>query len=232
MKSNNSYAILKTVKYVSKQLLKSQLSYLHDIYLIVYYFFFQYFMKVLVCFILQEIRNNITDNPSVDIVQISKLWATIKDQFYKYLQLEKYKDLLLILRLTNLLDFQLAESNILINLFEHDIENIQSQLLKALTTNNCEQNKLIFEIFCQLISLRGVDSNEIQNILLLPWLDSNALTTNITKTHLANAKSLDCATKVKCLIAICRHGKGYQRLHVINMCISSSEIELGAASIL
>ncbi|OXU29026.1 hypothetical protein TSAR_005154 [Trichomalopsis sarcophagae] len=217
-----------TCKKIENNLIKVQKSYKEDEIkqFLSYFENCQYFMKVIVCFILQEIRNN---NVSADINQVSKLWITIKDQFYKYLQLEQYKNLLLILRLTNLLDLQLAESNISINLFEHDIANIQSQLLKALTTNNCEQNKLIFENFCQLISLRGIDNNEIQNILLLPWLDSNALTTNITKTHLANAKSLDCATKVKCLIAICRHGKGYQRLHIINMCISSSEIELGVA---
>ena len=130
------------------------------------------------------------------------------------------------------MDSQLVQIGVSINLIDTDFPEIQSQFLKALETNNYHQHKLIFESFSQLISLQRVNKNEIQSILILPWLDSNFLSNKITTTHLANAKSIDSFTKVKCLNAISRYGRGHHRLKILNICISSCEIELGVASVL
>ncbi|XP_011503709.1 PREDICTED: serine/threonine-protein kinase atr-like [Ceratosolen solmsi marchali] len=188
--------------------------------------------KILAYIIFQEIENNRLNITFTDINRISKLWISLKDYFFKNLRLEKYTGTLNFLRLMNLLDYQLAKNNVSLTLIDTEIANIQSQFLKSLVTNNYHQNKLIFENFVQLISLREANKIQIQNILLLPWLDTNTLSLKITKLHLANAKSLDSATKVKCLNSISIYGKGRQRLDVLNMCISSCEIELGVASIL
>lgn len=192
---------------------------------------FQPFMKIITCFIIYEIKNS-TSPTDTDITQISKLWSALKDNFHKNLQLEKYEDILHFLQLTNLLDFHLDQNEISIKLFDTDIAHMQAQFLKSLASSNYQNNKLIFENFTNLISLREADRSEIQNILLLPWLNINTLPSTMSKTHLANAKSLDFATKVKCLNSISRYGKGRHRLDVLNMCISSCEIELGVASVL
>jgi hypothetical protein len=189
-------------------------------------------MKIFVRFIIYEIEKNEINIASNDINRISKLWSSLKDYFLRNLQLEKYQETLNFLQLINFLDYWLTENSISLILIDADIDNIQSQFLKALVTNNYHQKKLIFENFTQLISFKEINKIEIQNILLLPWLDTNALSSKITKLHLANAKSLDFSTKVKCLNSISRHGNGRQRLDTLSMCISSCEIELGVASIL
>lgn len=167
-----------------------------------------------------------------DLTLYSKLWSAFKDFFYCRLQLEKYEDTFSFLRLANSVDLWFSQNNISLCLLSDDRENIQSHFLDILASNNYRQNKLIFDNFTQLMSLREVDKNEIQNILSLPWLDSSTLPPKITKNHIANAKSLDFATKVKCLEAITKYGKGRQRLNMYSMCISSCAIELGVAIVM
>ncbi|XP_014204493.1 serine/threonine-protein kinase ATR [Copidosoma floridanum] len=199
--------------------------------LVAYYEKSQQFMKVLVSLVIYEIENNASNVASIDITQISKLWSSLKDWFLKNLQHEKYHESLKFLRLANCLDLWFIQNNILLKLIDSDIADVQTIYLKALSAKNFEHNKLVFENFTQLISLREVNKTEIQSVLSLPWLDSNVLTSRIAKTHLANGKSLDFATKAKCLTAIIRYGKGRQRLDILNMCITSYEIELGVASV-
>lgn len=136
------------------------------------------------------------------------------------------------MRLANSLDSWFSQNNIPLYLLNNNVQNIESQLLKVLTSNNLEKNKLIFDNFNQLFSLREVDKNEIQNILSLPWLDSKEFPPNITKSHIANAKALDSQTKVKCLSSISKYGKGLQPLNLHSMCISSYAVDLGVASVM
>lgn len=179
-----------------------------------------------------EADNQIPNSPPIDLSKASRIWAALKELSFKNLQAEKYTEIFKFLQLSNWLDFRFSVNNIIVNLFDTDTTSMQSVFLKSLDSNNYRQNKLIFECFAQLISLREMNKDEIQNVLMLPWLDISQIPPNLTKTHLANAKSLDFATKVKCIDSISRYGKGRHRLEVLNMCISSCEIELGISSVL
>ena len=157
----------------------------------------------------------------------------MKDLFDKNTQYEKYEETLNFLKLANMLDFQLTQKKITVKLLDdNDVKLLLSYFFKTLTTNNYNQNKLVFENIVQLLSLREVKKSEIQNILYLPWLDASVLQPNITKIHLANAKSLDFLTKVKCLNSISRFGSGRHRLDILSMCLYNCEVELGVATIL
>ncbi|KAL7294393.1 hypothetical protein TKK_0012398 [Trichogramma kaykai] len=191
------------------------------------------FTNIIVCFIVHEIENCSTEITTDNFAKSCDLWKSLKDLFNKYLKHEKYEELLNFFKLTKVLDFRLVQQQKTIKLLDGEIPRIFSTFLNTLSTNNYKQNKLVFENFVQLISLQEVDKDEIQNILSLPWLDVTSIKVfNFTKIQLANAKSLDFATKVKCLNAIGMHGKGQHRLDIFNMSISNCEIELGVASIM
>ncbi|XP_058804986.1 serine/threonine-protein kinase ATR-like [Phymastichus coffea] len=190
------------------------------------------FKKIITSFIMYEFESQRFDDPSIDLSQISKVWATLKKFMSRNLEMEKYKETLKLLQLANWIDFRFSHKNITVNLLDTDVRSIQSAFLKGLDSNNYRQNKLIFECFSQLISLREINKDQIQSILMLPWLDISLIPPGVTKTHLANAKSLDFATKVKCVNSLSRYGKGKQRIEILNMCLSSCEIELGVSSVL
>ncbi|KAJ8680180.1 hypothetical protein QAD02_015967 [Eretmocerus hayati] len=206
--------------------------------LVSYFRKFQHFLRIPISFIFHEVENNTLNVTSGDMTQISKLWAALKDDFLKCLETEEYKEALNFLQLTKILDLQLSLKNISLHLLGSDFREMKSQLFKTLSSEqnlsahrNCERNKLVFEMFTHLIALREANKSEIQKILMMPWLNNIDISEGITNFHLANAKALDSATKVKCINAISRYGKGAQRLEILKMCASHCDIELAIASV-
>ncbi|KAK0175715.1 hypothetical protein PV327_009444 [Microctonus hyperodae] len=198
------------------------------------------FIRVLAHFIVFDIKPYLHTNVILNITKLSQLWKSIMDIVMKSMDSPDF-----IIFFKRALDIsQLLSSWLLLEKsrgrFFNDFHDLlKNFLIKLDTSNNMDSTSAsTFMYFVDILALNEDDNcqNDIQNILMLPWSQAREPVSICNdKTYnkiFVMAKSLDTDSKIKCLEAVCKLGKGRIRMKYLSSCIANSHTEFSTVVLL
>ncbi|CAK9833676.1 Serine/threonine-protein kinase atr [Anthophora retusa] len=172
-----------------------------------------------------DIKHTVSANTVV--TDVCESWNLLKKQLLIATQMERFEISMHILKASRALQSWLKELQLQVNLYTHELDEILKLLLQNLNSEQCQQENIIFGSLVHIMAHNESDKDLIQKILIIPFIQHAEISVNVINDHAKKtAKSLDIATKLKCLEVLCEFGNAKEQLKILNICIVSHQTEL------
>ncbi|XP_076654433.1 serine/threonine-protein kinase ATR [Halictus rubicundus] len=180
--------------------------------------------------ILTEIRRNSSSSNLVS--DFCEPWKLIRNELISAAQSNKLEKCVHILRASGVLQSWLNELKLPMNLYATDLDDILKILVQNLQCGQCQQRQIIFECFILMVAHNESNKDVLQRLLTLPFIKQIEMPAEIINNHVKEAAdSLDIATKLRCLEALCEFGTGMEVLKILNTCVSNGRSDLAVAAL-
>ncbi|XP_076679651.1 serine/threonine-protein kinase atr isoform X1 [Andrena cerasifolii] len=182
------------------------------------------------CILIHTKRTAGTGNSISDVCES---WSLLRNELTSATQVGRFERLMHILKASRILQCWLRELKLQTKLYTTDLDDILKTLLQNLSSEHCEQKKIIFESCIHMMAHNESNKQLIQKLITLPFIQHIEIPKEIGNNHVKEAAaSLDIATMLKCLEVLCEFGSGMERLKVLNTCILNCEPELAVGALL
>ncbi|XP_003702936.2 serine/threonine-protein kinase ATR isoform X1 [Megachile rotundata] len=199
--------------------------------LISYFEHFPDFINIFVQAVLIDIKY--ADNKNSSVGDICKSWNILRKELVCSTQMKKFETSKHILKASRTLQSWLKDLQLPTDLYINELEEILKILLDSLSPEHYQQRNVIFENLVHLMAHNESNKDLIEKILALPFIEHIEISENIVNNYVKEAaKSLDIATMLKCLEALCEYGTGIDQLKILNTCINNRETELSVGAVL
>lgn len=183
-------------------------------------------------FVFIDIRRIVLSEATVPAAEISEPWKLLRRKLMNLVQIEKFTEVLHILKASSLLQSWLEKQKIQVNLYENDLNIILRLFMQNLNSDERDETrKIIFHSLTHLIVHNESNKVLLQSILALPFTQDFKGSMDIDEKMVQNAKSLDVETMSKCLEAVCVYGTGKERLKLLRACILNNETQIAVAAV-
>ncbi|XP_033336517.2 serine/threonine-protein kinase ATR [Megalopta genalis] len=195
--------------------------------------YFEYYPDFIVIFnhcILTEIRRNFSKNNLVS--EFCEPWKFVRNELIFAAKSKKLEKCVHILKASGILQCWLKELKLSMNLYATDLDDILEILIQNLRSGQCQQGQIIFECFIHMVAHNEANKDVLHKLLALPFITNTEISAEIINNHVKEAaESLDIATKLRCLEALCEFGNGMEALNLLNNCVSSGRTDLAVAAV-
>lgn len=184
-------------------------------------------------FVFIDIRRAVIPEKVNLAVEISEPWKLLRRELMTYVQIEKFPEVLHIVKASSLLQLWLEKQKIHVKLYENDLNIILNTLIQNLNSDMCENAEIIFQILINLMAHSESNKVALQTILALPFTpDFKGSVVDIGQKMVQRTKSLHVDTMSKCLETLCAYGSGKERLKLLRVCILNGEKQVAVAAVL
>lgn len=182
-------------------------------------------------FVFIDIRRAVTPEKIIFAREISEPWKLLRKELMTHMQMEKFTEVLHIVKSSSLLQLWLEEQKIQIKLYENDLNAILKMLIQNLNSDRCQDAEIIFQILMNLMAHSESNKVLLQSILALPFTQDFKGSMDIGQKMVQRAKSLNVDTMSKCLETLCAYGSGKERLKLLRACILNNETQIAVVGV-
>ncbi|XP_071651380.1 serine/threonine-protein kinase ATR [Temnothorax longispinosus] len=188
-------------------------------------------IEILVQFVFIDIRRAIEPDKIILATEISEPWKLLTNKLMNLIEVEKFTEVLHIIKAQSLLQLWLEKEKIQVKLYENELNTILRILIQNLNSDKCQNEQIIFQILMYLMAHNESNKVLLQSILALPFTQDFKGSMDISQKMVQRAKSLDVKTMSECLEILCIHGKGKERLKLLRTCILNAEMQIAVAAV-
>lgn len=183
-------------------------------------------------FVFIDIKRAVVPEKVSLAIEISEPWKLLRKELMAYVQMEKFTEVLHIVKASSLLQLWLEKQKIHVKLYENDLNTILKILIQNLNSDRCQDARIIFQILMSLMAHNESNKVLLQSILALPFTQDFKGSMDISQKMVQRAKSLHVDTMSKCLETLCAYGSGKERLKLLRACILNGETQVTAIAVL
>lgn len=182
-------------------------------------------------FVFIDIRRAVPPDKAIFATEVSESWKLLRKELMTLMQMEKFTEVLNIIKASSLLQSWLEKQKIQIRLYENDLNAILKILMQNLNSDRCQDMDTIFHILMNLMAHNESNKVLLQSILALPFTQDFKGSMDIRPKMVQRAKCLDVQTMSKCLEILCAYGNGKERLKLLRACILNGETQIAVAAV-
>lgn len=183
-------------------------------------------------FVFIDIKRATIPNEIILATEISEKWKLLRQELIKFVQAEKFTEVLYIIKASSLLQLWLEEQKFQIKLYENYLNVILKILIQNLNSDKCQNEQISFQILINLMAHNESNKVLLQSILALPFTQTFKGSMDISQKMVQRAKSLDIEIMSECLETLCAHGTGKERLKLLRVCILNGETQIAVTAVL
>ncbi|XP_011875240.1 PREDICTED: serine/threonine-protein kinase ATR [Vollenhovia emeryi] len=188
-------------------------------------------IEIFVQFVFIDIRRAATPNESILVTKISEPWKLLTKELKNLIEVEKFTEVLHLVKASALLQLWLEKQQIQVKLYENDLNVILRILIQNLNSDKCLDGRTIFQILINLMAHNESNKVLLQSILALPFTQDFKGSMDISQKMVQRAKSLNVEAMSECLETLCIHGKGKERLKLLRTCILNAEMQIAITAV-
>ncbi|XP_032688955.1 serine/threonine-protein kinase ATR isoform X2 [Odontomachus brunneus] len=188
-------------------------------------------IDVFMQFVFIDIRRTVIPEKTIFATEISEPWKLLRKELMTHMQMEKFTEVLHIVKSSSLLQLWLEERKIQVKLYENDLNVILKTLMQNLNSDKCQDVEVIFQILMNLMAHSESNKVLLQSILALPFTQDFKGSMDISQKMVQKAKSLNVDTMSKCLETLCAYGSGKERLKLLRACILNNETQVAVVAV-
>ncbi|XP_014472413.1 PREDICTED: serine/threonine-protein kinase ATR-like isoform X2 [Dinoponera quadriceps] len=182
-------------------------------------------------FVFIDIRRAATPERVNFAMEISEPWKLLRKELIAYVEMEKFTEVLHIVKASSLLQLWLDNQKIQVKLYENNLNAILKIFMQHLNSDNCQDAEIIFQILMSLMAHNESNKVLLQTILALPFTQDFKGSMDIGPKMVQRAKSLNVDTMSKCLETLCAYGSRKERLKLLRACILNGETQVAIVAV-